>query len=545
MTKVIDAALFCEMIISGANNLINNKEIVDSLNVFPVPDGDTGTNMSLTFLNAARAVEKMDFGSVSEASTAVAKATLRGARGNSGVILSQIFRGISKELENVSRADIKKIAKAISQGCDTAYRAVMKPTEGTILTVIRSIAQAGLEFDGTETDEFFKAVTEKGREALVKTQEMLPQLTQAGVVDAGGQGLIFIFEGFVKALIGEPVRLLSPAVNTDDKSVLPQQSIKTEDIRFTYCTEFIINKFDASLKADKLESNIRPRGDCLIVIDDEDIVKIHIHTNHPGYVLEQALKLGELVNIKIENMRQQHTSIVGGAQALADEQKEKSHERKSLGIICVAAGEGLESTFAQLGVDKIVKGGQTMNPSTEDILNAAKEVNADEVIVLPNNKNIILAASQACEIADFTIHVIASKNIPEGIAAMMAYSPSDTCDNNILKMEKALSKVTSGTVTHAVKNTNIDGKDISEGNIIGISGGNILAVSENLEDAAIALICEMADEESEVITIYYGNEITKKQAESLAEKAELAFPDADVLTVSGGQPVYYYIISVE
>lgn len=546
MIKTIDAALFSRMIVSGANNLSNNRETVDSLNVFPVPDGDTGTNMSLTFINAARAVEGGDFSAVSDVASAVAKATLRGARGNSGVILSQIFRGISKCVQGSSEADASLLAAAFDSARETAYRAVMKPTEGTILTVVRMVAQAAAEFDGDDCTELFRTIAEKGNEALSRTTEMLPQLAQAGVVDAGGQGLMFILEGFLSELCGNFVILKTGAAQSSGEKPA-QQAIRTEDIRFAYCTEFIVNKSDASVSAAKLKSAIRPRGDCMLVIDEDDIVKVHIHTNHPGFVLEQAVKLGELVNIKIENMRQQHTSILDGAKKAEEAKPEKAETQphKESAIVSVASGEGIEKTFRELGADEIIRGGQTMNPSTEDIVNAIKKVNADNVIILPNNKNIILAAQQAQYLCDCRIIVIESKSIPQGISAMMAYSKTASFDNNAARMAKALSKVKSGSVTHAVKDTNIDGKEIVSGNIIGVSDGHILSVSENREDAAFELISAIADEDSEIITLYRGDGVSEDDISALAARVEDAFPDADVITADGGQPVYFYIISVE
>lgn len=544
MIKSIDAALFSKMIVSGANNLSNNKETVDSLNVFPVPDGDTGTNMSLTFINAARAVEGGEYSTVSEVANAVAKATLRGARGNSGVILSQIFRGISKRLAGANEVDVRLFASALDNARETAYRAVMKPTEGTILTVIRMVAQAAAEYDGEDCTELFKTVSEKGNDALRRTTEMLPQLAQAGVVDAGGQGLMFILEGFLSELCGNPVVLENGAAQAAAEKPA-QQAVQTEDIRFAYCTEFIINKSNAALSAAKLKSAIRPRGDCMLVIDEDDIVKVHIHTNHPGFVLEQAVKLGELVNIKIENMRQQHTSILEGAKKADEPKAEAPQPHKESAIVAVVSGSGLEKTFRELGADEIIRGGQTMNPSTEDIVNAVKKVNADKVIILPNNKNIILAAQQAQYLCDCTIVVLESKSVPQGISAMMAYSKTLSFEDNAAKMEKALSKVKSGSVTHAVKDTNIDGKDIVSGNIIGVSDGHILSVSENREDAAFELINHMADEDSEIITVYRGEGVSDEDISALSARIEDAFPDADVVISDGGQPVYFYIISVE
>ncbi len=539
MTKSINAALFSQAIVSGAHKLSNNREYVDSLNIFPVPDGDTGTNMSLTFINAARAVENENFNSVSEVSAAVAKATLRGARGNSGVILSQIFRGISKELTNAKELDVNTFKLALRKGSDTAYRAVMKPTEGTILTVIRSLAESAEACEKKDIEEFFEEVLSGGKTTLKKTQEMLPQLKAAGVVDAGGQGLIYIFEGFFEALKGNVCALEGDSPVIAGAAQSAQSTIKTEDIKFAYCTEFIINKFKSDISAAKMRAAIEPKGDCMIVIDDDDIVKVHIHTNNPGFVLEQAVKIGELVNIKIENMKEQHSDI------LKAEETVKNKERTPLAVVSVANGAGLENTFKELGAGYLIHGGQTMNPSTEDILSAINNANADNVIILPNNKNIILAAQQAAQIAECNAYVIESKTIPQGIAAMMEFSPQADIEANIKKMTSAISKVKSGSVTHAVKSTDIDGKHIEEGDIIGVSNGHILSVDKKIEDSSLKLIGEIADEDSEIISIYFGEEITEDEANALGEAVEDLFPDADVYVSNGGQSVYYYLISVE
>ena len=543
MTKIIDAPLLSKMIISGAHNLSNNRELVDALNVFPVPDGDTGTNMSLTFINAARGVEGIDTTNVSEVANAVAKATLRGARGNSGVILSQIFRGISKKLDSCDTIDANAMTKALRGGSDTAYRAVMKPTEGTILTVIRAAAEAAEGYQGDDTLELLEKVCEGMSKALAMTQEMLPQLKQAGVVDAGGQGLVFIFEGFLSAMRGEVIALTDQGAFAGAVKQPAQSSISTEEIKFAYCTEFIINKYNEKLTADKMRSAIEPKGDCMLVIDEDDMVKVHIHTNHPGFVLEQAVKIGELVNIKIENMREQHTDIVGGAMD-SSEKKEKTPHRETA-VVAVANGEGLIATFKELGVTNIIHGGQTMNPSTEDILNAVEEANADNVFVLPNNKNIVLAAQQAADIADCNVVVIESKTIPQGICAMMSFSAEASADDNAENMAAAMENVTSGNVTHAVKDTEIDGMEIHEGNIIGVSGGHILSAEEDIFTATVSLVKQIADEDSEIITLYYGEDETEDTAQEIADAIEKIFPDADILVANGGQSVYYYIVSVE
>ena len=543
MTKIIDAPLLSSMIISGAHNLSNNRELVDALNVFPVPDGDTGTNMSLTFINAARSVEGIETEDVSEVFNTVAKATLRGARGNSGVILSQIFRGISKNIQSGQGIDAKMIVEALRGGSDTAYRAVMKPTEGTILTVIRAAAESAEDYDGEDVSELLETVYTGMKDALAATKEMLPQLKQADVVDAGGQGLVFIFEGFLSAMRGEVITLTDKESFAGAVKQPAQSTISSDDIKFAYCTEFIINKYNAKHTADKMRAAIEPKGDCMIVIDEDDIVKVHIHTNHPGYVLEQAVKLGEMVNIKIENMREQHTDIVGGA--VESGEKKPLSEHRETAVVAVANGDGLIATFKELGVTNIIHGGQTMNPSTEDILNAIEEANADNVFILPNNKNIVLAAQQAAQIADCNAVVIESKTIPQGICAMMEFSADVSAEENSENMTQALSNVVSGNVTHAVKDTEMDGIKIHEGDIIGVSGGHILSDAKDISTATISLIKEIADEDSEIITLYYGEDETEESAQKIADAVEEIFPDADVLVTNGGQSVYYYIVSVE
>ncbi len=543
MTKIIDAPLLSNMIISGAHNLSNNRELVDALNVFPVPDGDTGTNMSLTFINAARGVEGIGVIDVSEVANAVAKATLRGARGNSGVILSQIFRGISKNIDSGEGIDTKMMIAALRGGSDTAYRAVMKPTEGTILTVIRAAAESAEGYEGEDILELMEVVYAGMKDALAATQEMLPQLKQAGVVDAGGQGLVFIFEGFISAMRGEVIPLTDQSAFAGVVKQPAQSSISSEDIKFAYCTEFIINKYNAKHTADKMRAAIEPKGDCMLVIDEDDIVKVHIHTNHPGYVLEQAVKLGEMVNIKIENMREQHTDIVGGA--MESSEKKSQSEHKETAVVAVANGDGLIATFKELGVTNIIHPRQTMNPSTEDILNAIEEANADNVFILPNNKNIVLAAQQAAEIADCNAIVIESKTIPQGICAMMEFSGSAGYEENAENMTEALSNVVSGNVTHAVKDTEMDGMEIHEGDIIGVSGGHILSDAKDISTATVSLVKEIADEDSEIITLYYGEEETEENAQKIADAIEEIFPDADIVVANGGQSVYYYIVSVE
>ena len=541
MTKAINAALLKNMILSAANKLNENKAYVDSLNVFPVPDGDTGTNMALTFTSAAKDISTKEFSSASDVAAAVAKATLRGARGNSGVILSQIFRGLSLGMAGKDEISVSDLAHAIQKGCDTAYSAVMKPTEGTILTVIRFMAKAAVENAEAESiDALFTAFMAEGNYALDQTPEMLPQLKQAGVVDAGGKGLLFIFEGMQAALDGKSVTL-SDAPATAQTASAAQQAIDPDDIEFGYCTEFIIEKYNEKDTAEAFRAKIAPTGDGLLVIEEGEIVKVHIHTNNPGFVLEQAVKLGQLINIKIDNMRYQHSNII----AEAEPAPKAKGPMKELAVISVSAGEGIAEVFTELGVSYVIRGGQTMNPSTDDILAAVEEVNAKNVIVLPNNKNIILAAEQAVELAEVNVAVIPTKTIPQGITAMTSFLPEGTLEDNVEAMNEAITLVKSGSITHAVRNTSIDDKEIHEGDYLGMREGKIALVNPDLGETFTALIDEMVDEDSEIITIYYGEDVSEEDANALCESLEEKYPDCDVYVRCGGQPVYYFFLAVE
>lgn len=542
MTKAINAALLKNMVISAANKLNDNKGYVDSLNVFPVPDGDTGTNMALTFMSAAREVDAGTFSEVCKISSLVAKATLRGARGNSGVILSQIFRGISQELSGKSDITVPDFARALQKGSDTAYHAVMKPTEGTILTVVRKMAKAASEFQGEDFEDFFAAVNERGKIALDKTPDLLPQLKQAGVVDAGGRGLLFIFEGMANALSGENFSLRE-ALDSSSVSHSAQEAIDPKDITFTYCTEFIIEKYNESMTADNMRREISPIGDCMLVIEENDIIKVHIHTNNPGFVLEQAVKLGELINIKIDNMKHQHNSIISEA-APSDSPKQSAPEAE-LAVIAVAAGSGIEEIFKELGVSVVILGGQTMNPSTDDILAAVESANAKNVIILPNNKNIILSSEQAKELSKTIVFVIPTKTIPQGITAMLSFMPDGTAEDNVSAMTEALSAVKSGSVTHAVRDTSLENIEIHEGDYLGMLEGDISVVGQNLETTVINLLENMSVQDEEIITLYYGEDVSDESAECLAAQLEEIYPDCDVSAKRGNQPVYYYFISVE
>lgn len=543
----IDGAMLKRMIIAGANHLEKNKQIVDELNVFPVPDGDTGTNMSLTVLAAAREVEKTDSNDVFEVAKAAASGSLRGARGNSGVILSQLFRGFSKGLQNHSNIDTVALAEAFESGVKTAYKAVMKPKEGTILTVAREAAekalQLSLEMDNVE--EFLKEVLAHAHVVLKKTPDMLPVLKQAGVVDAGGRGLLYIIEGALKAISSkEEIHLeenISTGINQGSYSAL--SSISNEDITFGYCTEFIINRSDtSSSKVNELREFLNTIGDSIVVVDDDEVIKVHVHTDHPGQAIEKGLTLGSLTNMKIDNMREQHSNKV-----IVEEIKEtKSQEKKPIGFIAVSIGEGIQEIFKGLGVDYIIQGGQTMNPSTEDILNAVEKVNAEKVIILPNNKNIILAAEQAQKLSkDKQVFVVPSKTIPQGISAMIGYEPDHSIDEMIESMNENMSYVKTGQITFAVRDTAIGDREIKKGNILGMSEGNIEVVSDDLEEAVFELIDKIVDEDSEIVSIYYGEGVKEEDAIKAKEYIEENYPDCEVEVHFGGQPLYYYIFSVE
>ncbi len=544
--KEISAGTFALMIKSGSNNLSNNKAKVDALNVFPVPDGDTGTNMSLTFKNAAKNIP-YDSSSADEVARAAASFTLRGARGNSGVILSQIFRGIATAMKGKESFNRFDFAAALKEGELSAYRAVMKPTEGTILTVIRACADGAREAENEEDfTAFLKEIVAKGNKTLEETTNMLPALRQAGVVDAGGQGLMFIFGGMLSYLeTGEIVASDEKEEASGEKSA--QSKIDASDIKFTYCTEFIVEKSSPAIKSDKMKSAISKIGDCMVVIDDDDIIKVHIHTNNPGFVLEHAVRLGELSTVKIENMKLQHSNIVNKEEAKPEEKKEEAKPAVPASrnaVIAVGAGAGVEGLFSDLGA-RVISGGQTMNPSTEDILSAVDAVNAENIIILPNNKNIIMSADQAAEISDKNIFVVPTKSIPEGISALVAFEPQASGGENAQNMKNAASKVKTGLITHAVRDTAVDGKEIHTDDILGLSGGKIVSVGNEVNKIAEDIIKSVADEESELITVIYGEDVKEEEAEELRAFAEEEFPDADVSLYNGGQPVYSYILSAE
>lgn len=538
------------MIASASNQILNNVEKVNDMNVFPVPDGDTGTNMSMTFSAAAKSVVDLDNKkSPVEVLGVLSKSALRNARGNSGVILSQILRGLWQGAEQSGELDVSGVKHALCEARDTAYRAVMKPTEGTILTVIREIAEYAeahfVEYD--DVTLFLKAVLEAGRKSLAKTKEILPVLKQVGVVDAGGFGVIILLGGAVSALESGKAAELEESGKANNKQIA-SQGIKsaeadTSDIKFRYCTEFLINK-DSERSAAQLMAAIKQKGDCMLVIDDDEIVKVHIHTNHPGFVLEQALKLGELTSIKIDNMKYQHNEIVNGSQE-EDELSDDETELKKYGFVAVSSGDGLSQLFESLNCDKIVAGGQTMNPSTQDILDAVLDVKAENVFVLPNNKNIILAAEQVKEITDVNVIVIPTKNMPQGIAAIAVFNEDADLDENIFMMNESADLVKCGQVTYAVRDTRINGVDVENGDIMAVIGSDLSVVGSDVNEVAKELAEKLVDEDSGVISIYYGKDIEKEKATELSAYLENKYSDLDVNLNYGGQNVYYYIIAVE
>lgn len=568
--EALNGKVFAQMIISGANNLYNKKTTVDELNVFPVPDGDTGTNMSLTVNSIATELMKKSDQTLTKTADAMSFATLRGARGNSGVILSQFFRGISKSLKGKEECTGAELAEALKQGSDAAYKAVMKPTEGTILTVAREVATGAQLAANTESDivTVVEKAVERGNKALQKTTQMLPVLKQAGVVDAGGQGWMFVLEGALAYLkdgkiIEKDGADESVSAPTVTKS---QETISTEDIKFMYCTEFIVEKKETGLSVDGFRAAIAPKGDCMLVIDDEEIVKVHIHTNNPGFVLEEAVKLGEMINLKIDNMKHQHKSIIEEsksntpvsveeipkkkkAQKASKEKKVKEPEViKDYGFVAVCMGKGISAILSDLGVDRIIEGGQTMNPSTEDILKAVKKVKAKTVYVFPNNKNIIMAANQATYLVeDKEVVVIESKSVPQCISALMSFNEKKDAQANTKAMTKAIGKVTTGQLTYAVRNTEIDGRKINQDDILGMVENKITSVGKDIDDVLESVVSDMVNEDTEFITVYYGKDIKKAQADCMQKALEAKY-ESDEIEVSfkkGGQPLYYYIVSAE
>ena len=559
-TKTLNGVRLGRMIIAGANELAANKQLVDAMNVFPVPDGDTGTNMSLTVMAAAREAEKKGSLMAADVTKAASSGALRGARGNSGVITSQLFRGFAKGLEGMEEAGVKELAAAAEQAVKTAYKAVMKPKEGTILTVARGCAEAAekLSHETDDIEAFLTGIIAYGHEVLAQTPEMLPVLKQAGVVDAGGRGLLYILEGALKQLkagdqhvtLNDGQSATAAAPEMDFASLA---SIENESITFGYCTEFFINVQGADETVTTgLKNYLGTIGDSVVCVADDEIIKIHVHTDHPGLAIEKALTIGSLTGLKIDNMREQHTNAISfTGEATADPapvaaEPAVDQPRKDVGFVSISAGAGLTAIFKNLGVDEVIEGGQTMNPSTEDILNAVDKINADHIFVLPNNKNIILAAEQAAALSeDKKLHVIPSRSVPEGISAMFCFEADADPDEMEAAMKDAIKLVDTATVTYAVRDTSIGDKEIREGNILGMLNDQIEVVSEDVMEGTKELIKASIKDESEVVSIYYGVDATEESAEELAAFIEENYPDCEVEVQSGGQPLYYYIISVE
>jgi len=558
--NTIDAKMLAKMFLAGAKNLESKKEWINDLNVFPVPDGDTGTNMTLTIMAAAKDVASMqstndvDMPSLAKA---ISSGSLRGARGNSGVILSQLFRGFSKAIREYDTIDIPLLALASERAVETAYKAVMKPKEGTILTVAKGASLKARELaDAGETDmeKYLAAIIEHADYVLSQTPEMLPVLKQAGVVDSGGQGLMQVLKGAYDAYLGKEIDLSITATIPSEKPAVSVGAAQADaDIKFGYCTEFIIllsKTFNIKQEMD-FKAYLESIGDSIVVVADDDVVKVHVHTNDPGLAIQKALKYGALSNMKIDNMRLEHQEKVIRMTESEDASNTAANaaepaERKETGFIAVSVGEGINAILKDLGVDYIIEGGQTMNPSTEDVLNAIDKVNADTIFLLPNNKNIILAANQAKYLTeDKNIVVIPSKTIAQGITAVINYVPDMSTEDNEAAMTEAIGLVKTGEVTYAVRDTMIDNKEIHEGDYMGIGDAGILSVGTSIEDVTVSMIDEMMEEDLELISIYYGADTTEETAEELRAKVEERFPSCDVELQYGGQPIYYYIVSVE
>ena len=553
----INAELLAKMFLAGAHNLEAKKEWINELNVFPVPDGDTGTNMSMTILSAAKEVGSLEKTTMKSVAKAISSGSLRGARGNSGVILSQLFRGFTKVIAAYDTIDTVVLAEACDKAVETAYKAVMKPKEGTILTVARGVADKAIDMVEENDDlcVFIRAVIDEAERVLKKTPEMLPVLKQAGVVDSGGQGLVVVLQGAYDALMGKEIDYSSFEADKTAASGITKISAETEaEIKFGYCTEFIIvlNHPLSDAQIAKYKEFLTSIGDSIVVVADDEIVKTHVHTNDPGLAIQEALTHGSLSKIKIDNMREEHQERLikdaekVAAQQAAGEQPAPATEWKDMGFISVSAGKGLSEIFSGLGVDVIIEGGQTMNPSTEDILRAIDKVPAKNIFVLPNNKNIILAANQAASLTeDKTIYVIPTKTIPQGITALINYIPEQPAEENAKRMTEELANVKSGQITYAVRDTNIDGKEIKENDYMGIGDAGILSVGADMEQTLIDMVDQLVTDESGIISLYYGEEVSGEDASALAEKLQEKYADIEVEVNNGGQPVYYYILSVE
>ena len=571
--STIDAGMLKNAFLAGAKGLEAKKDWINELNVFPVPDGDTGTNMTLTIMAAAKEVAELENPTMDQLAKAISSGSLRGARGNSGVILSQLLRGFTKEIKAVEEIDTTILANAMVRGTETAYKAVMKPKEGTILTVAKAMADKGLEMASQTDDieEFVKQVIEYGDYVLSQTPEMLPVLKQAGVVDSGGQGLMQVVKGAVDGLLGRTVDFSldtvpdsgnRPAAGEKAARGAARTDIDTADIKFGYCTEFIINleKVYTDKDETELKSYLESIGDSLVVVSDDEIVKVHVHTNHPGLAFEKALAYGSLSRMKIDNMREEHQErVIQDSERLAREQaareqedkdkatgEEAPSERREYGFIAVSSGEGLSDIFRGIGADCLIEGGQTMNPSTEDMLKAIERVNAENIFILPNNKNIIMAAQQARDLTeDKNIIVIPSRTVPQGITALVNFMPDLGPEENTQTMTEEMGNVRTAQITYAVRTTNIDGIDIEEGDIMALGDHGMLAVGKSVDGVALDAMKEMLDEECELVTIYYGADVSEHEAKVLEEQAQEQYPDKEIELQYGGQPIYYYLISAE
>ena len=551
--NTIDAMLLAKMFIAGAKNLEHKKEWINELNVFPVPDGDTGTNMTLTIMSAVKEVvtlESTNDLTMESLCKAISSGSLRGARGNSGVILSQLLRGFTKGIEGYSEITTSIVALAMEKGVETAYKAVMKPKEGTILTVSRGAANKATELANAgvvDFEEFIREIIKYADEVLQKTPDMLPVLKQAGVVDSGGQGFLEVLRGGFDAFMGKEIDLTIKMDTKPIASLMNLDATAGADIKYGYCTEFIIllsKVFNIQHEVD-LKDYLESIGDSIVVVADDNIVKVHVHTNDPGFAIQKALLYGSLASMKIDNMRLEHQEKVI-KMSEKKEQEEKAAQRKDCGFIAVSVGEGINGLLLELGVDYIIEGGQTMNPSTEDMLNAIDKVNADTIFILPNNKNIILAANQAQSLVeDKKIIVIPTKTVPQGITAIINYIPDLSDEENEENMLAEIKNVRTGQVTYAVRDTKIDNYEIKQGDFMGIGDKGILAVGKDIEEVAASMITEMAKAEIALISIYYGSDILEKDAIALKERVENAFQDCDVELQYGGQPIYYYIVSAE
>ncbi len=555
-TKIINIEMLGKMFLAGASNIEAKKEFINELNVFPVPDGDTGTNMSLTIMAAAKEVTALSNPDMASLAKAISSGSLRGARGNSGVILSQLFRGFTKGIKEHKEIDVFVLANALVKAKETAYKAVMKPKEGTILTVARGIADKGLEL-AEETDDlevFIPKVLEHAKAVLEKTPEMLPVLKEAGVVDSGGQGLLEVLKGAYDAFLGKEIdySAIKPSTGAGITKISAES---TADIKFGYCTEFIILAKQEFTEEDEkgFKAFLESIGDSIVCVADDEVVKVHVHTNDPGLAIQKALTFGQLSRMKIDNMREEHEEkLIRDAQKVAAQQKEAEKEakqkepRKPMGFIAVSIGEGLNEIFRELGVDYIIEGGQTMNPSTEDMLTAIDEVNADSIFILPNNKNIVLAANQAkALVEDKEIIVIPTKTVPQGITAVINFVPELSAKENEEMMLEEIKNVKSGQVTYAVRDTKIDDKEIHEGDIMGIGDAGIISVGTSVEETTKDMLSHLVDEDSELISLYYGEDVSEEDAENFSAQIEELYPQLDVDTHFGGQPIYYYVLAVE